>query len=58
MILQGILTTEDRVELLRGKIFEKLPKGPKHSASTFLAAEMLGSMLGKNYVGGRRTRFG
>jgi hypothetical protein len=32
MIAHGILTTEDRVELLNGEIIDKMPKGPKHAA--------------------------
>lgn len=33
MIRQGILTENDRVELIRGEICEKMPIGPEHSAS-------------------------
>ncbi len=33
MIEHGILTTEDKVELLNGVIVEKMPKGTKHSSA-------------------------
>ena len=32
MIAHGILTTEDKVELLNGVIIEKMPKGTKHAS--------------------------
>lgn len=33
MIEHGILTTDDKVELLNGVIIEKMPKGTKHSSA-------------------------
>lgn len=34
MIKNGILNENDNVELLNGKIIEKMPKGTKHSSIT------------------------
>ncbi len=45
MIEHGILTTEDKVELLNGVIIEKMPKGIKHAAINDLFAEILRDVL-------------
>lgn len=45
MIQHGILTTEDKVELLNGVIIEKMPKGPKHAAINDLVAEVFREKL-------------
>ncbi len=50
MIEHGILTTEDRVELLNGVIIEKMPKGIKHAAINDLAAEMFREKLGNRVI--------
>lgn len=50
MIEHGILTTEDRVELLDGVIIEKIPKGIKHAAFNDLVAEKLRETLGNRAV--------
>ncbi len=46
MIRHGILTTEDKVELLNGVIIEKMPKGIKHAAVNDLVAEVFREKLG------------
>ena len=50
MIEHGILTTEDKVELLNGVIIEKMPKGIKHAAINDLAAEMFRETLGSRAI--------
>lgn len=46
MIAHGILTTEDRVELLNGIIIEKMPKGTKHALLNDNLADLLKEKLG------------
>ncbi len=50
MIEHGILTAEDKVELLNGVIIEKMPKGIKHAAINDSAAEMLREALGNRAI--------
>ena len=50
MIEHGILTTEDKVELLNGVIIEKMPKGIKHAAINDLVAEMFRETLGDRVI--------
>ena len=50
MIEHGILTTEDKVELLNGVIIEKMPKGIKHAAINDLVAEMFRETLGNRVI--------
>ena len=46
MIEHGILTTEDKVELLNGVIIEKMPKGTKHAFLNDIIADLLKEKLG------------
>lgn len=46
MIEHGILTSEDRVELLNGVIIEKMPKGTKHALLNDNLADLLKEKLG------------
>lgn len=46
MIEAGIYTENDRIELLNGEIIEKMPKGPKHSVSNDLIADLFKEQLG------------
>ena len=50
MIEHGILTTEDKVELLNGVIVEKMPKGIRHAAINDSAAEILRETLGNRVI--------
>jgi Uma2 family endonuclease len=50
MIEHGILTTEDKVELLNGIIIEKMPKGIKHAAVNDLVAEIFREILGNRGI--------
>jgi Uma2 family endonuclease len=50
MIEHGILTTEDRVELLNGEIIDKMPKGPKHAALNDDASDFFKEALGRQVV--------
>ena len=50
MIEHGILTTEDRVELLNGEIICKMPKGPKHASCNDDASDFFKEMLGTRVV--------
>ena len=50
MIEHGILTTEDKVELLNGVIIEKMPKGIKHAAINDSAAELFRETLGNRVI--------
>lgn len=51
MIEHGILTTEDKVELLNGVIIKKMPKGTKHALLNDVFADLLKETLGgKVYV--------
>jgi Uma2 family endonuclease len=51
MIEHGILTTEDKVELLNGVIIKKMPKGTKHALFNDAFADLLKKILGeKVYV--------
>ena len=50
MIAHGILTAEDKVELLNGVIIKKMPKGIKHAALNDLIAEILREKLGNRVV--------
>jgi len=50
MIRHGILTSDDKVELLNGIIIEKMPKGIKHAAINDLVAEVFREKLGNQVV--------
>lgn len=51
MIEHGILTTEDKVELLNGVIIKKMSKGTKHALLNDIFADLLKEKLGgKVYV--------
>jgi Uma2 family endonuclease len=50
MIEQGILTTNDRVELLNGVIIEQMPKGPKHASLNDDIGDFFKEMLGAQVV--------
>lgn len=50
MIEHGILTDEDKVELLNGVIIEKMPKGIQHAALNDLLAEIFREKLGNRIV--------
>ncbi len=50
MIQHGILTTDDKVELLNGIIIEKMPKGIKHAAINDLVAEFFREKLGNRVI--------
>ncbi len=50
MIEHGILTTEDKVELLNGVIIKKMPKGIQHAAFNDLLAEFLRGKLGNSVI--------
>ena len=50
MIEHGILTTEDKVELLNGVIINKMPKGIQHAALNDLLAELFRKELGNGVV--------
>jgi Uma2 family endonuclease len=45
MIAAGILTTDDRVELLEGWLIAKMPKSPRYSLITGLTREVLERLL-------------
>ena len=45
MIKAGILTDDDRVELLEGCLIKKMPKNPPHTLATRLAREEVESLL-------------
>ncbi|MDX1991274.1 MAG: Uma2 family endonuclease [bacterium] len=45
MIEAGILTEEDRVELLEGWLVTKMPKNPPHSISTQLTRDVLAKII-------------
>lgn len=45
MVVSGVLTKEDQVELLNGEIYQKMPKGPKHSARVKALIRALTSLL-------------
>lgn len=46
MVAAGFLTKEDRVELLYGEIYQKTPKGPKHTARVKALIQKLFGKLG------------
>ncbi len=50
MIRHGILTSDDKVELLNGIIIEKMPKGIKHAAINDLVAEVFREKLGNQVI--------
>ena len=50
MIKHGILTTEDKVELLNGVIVEKMTKGIKHAALNDLIAEVFRERLNNQAI--------
>lgn len=45
MIDAGILTTEDHVELLEGRIVTKMPKSPRHRVVNVLLLQVMTSLL-------------
>lgn len=50
MIAHGILTAEDKVELLNGVIIEKMPKGIKHAALNDLISNLFRERLGNKAI--------
>lgn len=50
MIEHGILTANDRVELLNGEIIDKMPKGPKHAALNDDISDFFKEALGAQVV--------
>jgi Uma2 family endonuclease len=46
MVAAGILTKDDRVELLDGEVYQKMPKGPKHTARIKALIARLTALLG------------
>ena len=50
MIEYGILTSDDKVELLNGIIIEKMPKGIKHAAVNDRVADVFREKLGNRAV--------
>jgi Uma2 family endonuclease len=50
MIEQGILTANDRVELLNGVIIEQMPKGPKHASLNDDIGDFFKETLGAQVV--------
>lgn len=50
MIKHGILTTNDKVELLNGEILEKMPKGEIHASINDWIGEFLRERLGKKVI--------
>ncbi len=45
MIRLGVLTENDRVELIRGEIIAKMPIGPRHSASIKRLNQVIGPQI-------------
>lgn len=50
MIEHGILTENDRVELMNGRIVNQMPKGSRHAAFNDFIAEVLREKLGQNVI--------
>lgn len=50
MVAAGFLTKEDRVELLYGEIYQKMPKGPKHTARVNRITKTLERLLGNRSI--------
>lgn len=50
MIEAGILTHEDKVELLEGQIIQMSPQRPPHAATTQCAANYLSRLLEQAYI--------
>jgi Uma2 family endonuclease len=50
MIEAGILTNEDKVELLEGQIIQMSPQRPPHAATTQCAANYLSRLLKQAYI--------
>lgn len=46
MVATGILTKDDHVELLNGEVYQKMPKGPKHTARIKALIARLTALLG------------
>lgn len=46
MVASGILTKDDHVELLNGEVYQKMPKGPKHTARIKALIARLTALLG------------
>lgn len=46
MVATGILTKDDHVELLNGEVYQKMPKGPKHTARIKALIAKLTALLG------------
>ena len=52
MVESGILTENDRVELIRGEIVAKMPIGPRHAASVKRLIRLFPKRLGDNAIVG------
>ncbi len=50
MIEHGILTSEDKVELLNGVIIKKIPKGTKHASVYDCATRVFYRLFGNNVI--------
>ncbi|CAN5832538.1 Uma2 family endonuclease [soil metagenome] len=50
MIRHGILTAEDKVELLNGVIIEKMPKGTKHSSANDRLTRLFYKLFGDDVI--------
>lgn len=50
MVESGILTEDDRVELIRGEIIEMSPIGTKHAACVNRLVNLLVQLLGKGVI--------
>lgn len=50
MIRRGILSEDDRVELIRGEIIEKMPIGDEHSASVKKLNRILSGLVGDRAI--------
>ncbi len=50
MVAAGILTKDDRVELLDGEVYQKMPKGPKRTACIKALITRLTALLGSRVL--------
>ncbi len=50
MIESGILSMDERVELIEGQIIEMSPQGPPHASITSYVFEYLAQLLGSRFA--------